>query len=284
MSIADSMTARIKAAAAAKTIPPSPKDRFDCQVSDFHTWLSTHTAVAIKKQACLEDVSLFSRYDWSDDDLDAFPGFEFKTIMGSDQKTDLVAGLKTRGAEGDDMPWEFWIDKHGSPGNGNMLIAVFKSGDDIPVGFACWNSDVFIESLADDATSFENQSHSLMFELNLESVYVAPDMRGLGFGSALRWAVVEQAMDTITKIAEIPEEKIVEIGRPDLRVFYSGEARSTEGALVASSIAESIQTIIDMGCRLEAPWFGDIQIEDDFDYDNYLDRACSLPDPVARIG
>ena len=277
------MKARIQAAARAGAIPPSEQEKFNNQVMDFNCWLANHTQSRIEPEASLEDVARMSRYDWSDADFGASPGFEFKLIASHDEKSALVSGLESRSPDDEPMPWKMWLNNHQSLEEGCMLIAVYKSGDENPAGFICWNSAVFIDSLDDDATSFDGQRHSLTVELELDSVYVVADLRGVGFGSALRWAVVEHTMDTIVKIAEIPEEKMREIGNPGLRIYYTGGAYSTEGALVASSISEGISTFLEMGRGLDAPWFGDVEVEDDFDYDIYLDRACSLPDPVARV-
>ena len=283
MSIANKMSARIQIAANAGVLSPTAQDKFDAKLRELSEWLSEHCKVDVEARASLEDVSQISSYDWTDEHFETFPGFEFEVIRDNEAKKSLFRGLSARSNEDREKTWGRWLSNHPEGVQECLLIAVYMAGDERPAGYVRWNSDVLIDSLDDDATSFDGQSHDLILEIELAALYVVPELRGTGFGSALRWAVVEHTLDRIGKIAEIPSEKRTEMGNPPLRIFFTGEAGSVEGALVANSIAESIDCLLQNRITPYSPWFDCNEIEDDFDYDNFLDKASLLPEPVARI-
>lgn len=275
---------RIRTAIENETALPTPKAAFDERVSRIQSWLAAVSMVKIDQTASLIEIWEGSSYDWSAHEPETFPGFHFKTITSQSEKTALAKELSTRSQGGDEnYPWQKWISKGPVNEPHHLLVAVYPADDPRPAGFAIWHSTLFLDNLKQDATSFRDQDPDLLLQLDLESIYVTPELRGMGYASALRWAFVEHTKSVLDIVADLPMSRVKNMGNPSMRVFYSGEAHSVGGALVARSISDGIETALEDISATNPAWFGDVQMEDDFDYDNFLDKAAALDDPLPLL-
>ena len=254
------------------------------QVSEINFWLRSFATVEVEPRVSLEEVTYGSSYDWDWKRIfNSSFFFSFNPINSKKEADKLIEQLAFSNDDADDV-YKSWVSKAFSDeGNnekkvGSQLVTVHQGDSPTPVGFFHWETNIFVE---DESCDFVDENKRILrLEIDAHSIYVKPEYRGKGFASALRWAMDVHLLGIFKKIKDIPKSKLGEMGITDFTVLYSGESYSTEGLWVARLVSEALQGRIADICSQHDPWFGDIELNDQFCYDDFhFDDGDDIPVP-----
>lgn len=250
-------------------------------VSEINSWLRSFTNVEIVPRASLEEVAYGSSYNWNWDRIfESSLFFSFKSLNSKEEADILVRELAFSNDDTNDV-YKSWISKAFSDGElkfGSKMVAVYQGDSPSPVGFFHWEANIFVEDESDSVA--DEQERIMRLEIDAHSIYVKPEYRGKGFASALRWAMDVHLWSMLEKIKDIPDSKLSEMDISYFTVLYSGETYSTEGLWVARLVSEALQGRISDICTQGDPWFGNIELYDEFCYDDFhFDDGADIPTP-----
>lgn len=189
--------------------------------------------------------------------------FHFKQVKDASEAEALVETLRQR-ADGSER-WKFdrWLEngiKHQQ-----TIIEVRRSGDETPAGYAIIHTDLGVEK----ALSGKFKPNFYL-SLDLAAIYISPECRGMGFSSALRWAVASYVEDIIAAVEKMPSEDRASLEGMNLEVFLTGEAQSAGGARYLSSVLDKIEEYATYYLE-EERWFGAVTVIDDIDFSDFPD-------------
>lgn len=242
------------------------------RIWDINEWLCDLGTPVLDKKVLVEEVAFGSSANWDEDEVDNGRPFHFHVIQSKEEATELAIVMS--GAAGLDEKWpvKSWIAKaFDRTSNDRFVISVRRDGDLEAAGFIVLESEFYFDSddLDDlgnkEEPTFENADKKIQFSLGVESVYVSPAKRGLGFGSALRWATTSHVFYVLDRLSDLSPDRIEEMGTPPIDFFFHGDAYSARGAMVGRSIREMAQVQCDIFVDDPDKWITRIDFCDGFD-------------------
>ena len=184
------------------------------------------------------------------------------TIINEDNSEALIATLERRDPQSD---WGFreWIEEAMLyPG---FAVSVRREGDAEDSGFLVFDTRVFIHG-------WQNAPDTSRVSICLEpkAVYVAPDARGHGFGSAFVELLAGQLQHTLAAVAATSSDQFRHLGMNEIRLAIEGDCVSEEGFRFMGHALDRCKTAhADFAETYKGRWPVAVGVEDCIDYDEW---------------
>lgn len=154
---------------------------------------------------------------------------------GRDAVRALQGGLSPVGGDVEEWDIDGWLDH--ALGAGDPIIAARRvSGGDL-IGFTSFQQSFYVRAHGDRAT--------LCLEFDFVSVYVAPEVRGMGVAAALRTTVERHVGAVIEGLAALPREFTDPAREVELEIAVSANLQSEGGARFFERIRSAIEGAVE---------------------------------------